>query len=76
MTTTNYQEFAERVQTSVDTALMDDRVSGSAIMYCGSLFVTCDAWQADKICEQLKQDLACGVLVGKVGSEFTFDFVA
>ena len=76
MKSLNYHQLSVLSQSAVDNALMDPQVSGSAIMYCGTLFVTCDAGQAAKIREQLIQDLGCSVKVSKVGPEFTFDFIA
>ena len=76
MKTTNYNEFAALVQTAVDTALVNDEVAKTATMYCGTLFVTCNAYSAVKIKTQLIQDLECGVQVSKVGPEYAFDFVA
>ena len=76
MKTTNYHEFSTLVQTAVDTALVNDEVAKTATMYCGTLFVTCNAYSAAKIKTQLVKDLACGVQVSKIGPEYAFDFVA
>lgn len=75
MKTLNYNEFAEMAQTAVETALMNPAVAQTASMYCGTLFVTCNAYSASKIKAQLIQDLDCIVKVSKVGPEYAFDFV-
>ena len=46
-----------------------------AEMYAGTLFVRCDSKQAAKIETALIESLKCGVIVSKVGPEYSFDFV-
>ncbi len=71
----NYNEFAAMAQTAVETALMNPEVAQTSTMYCGTLFVTCNAFSASKIKTQLIQDLDCIVQVSKVGPEYAFDFI-
>jgi hypothetical protein len=76
MKATNYHELSAMAQAAVDAALMNPEVAKTAVMYCGTLFVTCNAYSAAKIKTQLVQDLECGVQASKVGPEYAFDFVA
>lgn len=41
----------------------------------GTLFVECDSKQAAKIETTLLDYLKCGIIVSKIGNEFSFDFV-
>ena len=75
MKTTNYHELTAMAQSSIDKALMDPEISKSVSMYCGTLFVTCNAYSADKIQKQLIKDLNCFVQKNKVGPEYAFDFI-
>ena len=75
MKTLNYNEFAAMAQISVETALANPDVAHTATMYCGTLFVTCNAYSANKIKTQLIQDLDCSVMVSKIGPEYAFDFL-
>jgi hypothetical protein len=75
MASNNYHELTALAVTAVDTALMDPEVSKTATIYCGTLFVTCNAYSAAKIQKQLIQDLKCFVRLNKVGPEYAFDFI-
>jgi hypothetical protein len=44
------------------------------VFYAGSMFVTCDAYMAAKIETALIKALNCGVIVSKVGPEYSYDF--
>ena len=73
----NYNEFAHKVQTIADTVLMgiDPSNALATTVYCGTLFVECNAHAAAKIETALLEALDHGVRVSKVGHEFAFDFV-
>jgi hypothetical protein len=75
MASNNYHELTVLAVTAVDTALMDTEISKTATMYCGTLFVTCNAYSAAKIQKQLIKDVKCFVRVSKVGPEYAFDFI-
>jgi len=44
--------------------------------YAGTLFVKCNSIEAARIETALIEALKCGVIVGKVGPEFCYDFTA
>jgi hypothetical protein len=44
-------------------------------LYSGTLFLECNAATAALVESALIQALQCGVIVSKVGQEFSFDFV-
>jgi hypothetical protein len=73
----NYNEFAHNVQTIADTVLyaIDPCDALATTVYCGTLFVECNANAAAKIETALIETLDRGVRVSKVGHEFAFDFV-
>ena len=70
----DYNTHAAIAVNSVYEALSDVQVANTAQMYAGSLFVTCSARDAAKIETALINNLNCGVIVSKVGPEYTFDF--
>lgn len=78
----NYNEFAANAIDAVYEAL-GKRPDGenytaearTAQMYAGSLFVICNANSAAKIKTKLIERLNCGVIVSKVGPEYSFDFI-
>jgi hypothetical protein len=74
MTTNNYDELTALVQASVDK-LMDPAISKSVNLYCGTLFVECNAFCADLIQMQLIKDLNCFVQKNKLGPLHVFDFI-
>jgi len=74
MTSNNYHELTALAQASVDK-LMDPEISKTVSMYCGTLFVKCNAYSAAKIQRQLIEDLNCFVQKNKVGPEYAFDFI-
>ena len=73
----NYNEFADKVQTIADAVLIgiDPSDALATSVYCGTLFVECNARAAAKIETLLNEAMECGVIVSKVGPEFAFDFV-
>jgi hypothetical protein len=71
----NYHVFTAKAFEAVKNALENTEVAGSATMYAGTLFVKCNAYSAAKIETALIKELACGVIVSKVGPEYAFDFV-
>jgi len=74
MSSNNYHELTALVQASVDK-LMDSAISKSVNLYCGTLFVKCNAYSANEIQMQLIKDLNCFVQKNKVGPEYAFDFI-
>jgi hypothetical protein len=71
----NYYVFTAKALEAVHDALENSEVAKTAQMYAGTLFVKCNAYSAAKIETQLIKELACGVIVSKAGSEYSFDFV-
>lgn len=71
----NYHVFTATVLDTVHQALLNEAVARTATVYCGTLFVVCNAYAAAKLKTALKDALQCGVRVSKVGPEYTFDFV-
>lgn len=71
----NYQEFAANAIDAVYNAPVTNEVASTATMYAGSLFVTCNSTEAAAIKTALKEKLKCGVIMSKVGPEYSFDFM-
>ena len=76
MKVTNYNEFAANVEAAVKSVTdMTGTLFDASQIYAGTLFVECNASNAAKIETALIEKLKCGVIVSKVGPEFSFDFV-
>jgi hypothetical protein len=71
----NYHVFTAKAFDAVYEALENSEVAQTATMYAGTLFVKCNAHSAAKIETALIKHLECGVIVGRVGPEYAFDFV-
>lgn len=71
----NYYVFTARAMDTVFDTLDNIEVAKTATMYAGTLFVTCNAYSADKIKTALRNTMGCGVIQSKVGTEYSFDFV-
>ena len=71
----DYQVFSARAVDTVYGALDNIEVAKTATMYAGTMFVTCNAYSADKIKTALIHTMGCGVIVSRVGPEYSFDFV-
>ena len=71
----NYHVFTAKAFDAVYEALENTEVAQTATMYAGTLFVKCNAYGAAKIETALIKHLECGVIVGRVGPEYAFDFV-
>jgi hypothetical protein len=71
----NYHVFTAMAFDAVHEALENTEVAKTATMYAGTMFVECNAYSASKIETALIKKLKCGVIVSKVGREYSFDFV-
>ena len=71
----NYHVFSAMAFEALYDALENNEVAKTAQMYAGTLFVRCNAYSAAKIETALIEKLNCGVIVSKVGPEYSFDFV-
>jgi hypothetical protein len=70
-----YNEFAGRAYLAIEEILLETSEQPTAEFYAGTLFVKCNAYAAAKIETALRKALNCGVIVSKVGPEYSFDFV-
>jgi len=65
--------FEKVVLEKVANVMESDRY---AEFYAGTLFVACDANEAEKIVNKLTTDLNTKIKVSRGGNEYAFDFVA
>ncbi len=70
-----YNAFAGRAYLAIEEILLETSEQPTAEFYAGTLFVKCNAAAAAKIETALIKALRCGVIVSKVGPEYSFDFV-
>lgn len=73
MSNETYNEFAARAYLAIEDALVGE--TPPVEFYAGTMFVKCNAYTAAKIETSLIKALRCGVIVSKVGPEYSFDFV-
>ena len=56
------------------TEIVKQFTDAEAVFYAGTLFVQCDSRTAVRIQTALMEQLKCGVIISKIGSESSFDF--